>query len=127
MPIFESVEIAKYIPDYHSQYGDCTDQASSWDSSGQSGPYPDEASCVNAGFEWDVYVEWNVDKKQKTINLELVSSFEEGIRMFDDPGGSFAQGDSNPNQTLITMSDSPTSILIDEPLSTFRTRMAKLF
>ncbi len=120
MPIFESVEIAKYIPEYHPTNGCCTDDPS-------CGGYSNETDCVSNNYEWDPDISWTVEKKAKTINLELVSSFEEGMYMYDDPGGSFGMGDPNPNQTLITMSDSPTSILIDEALSTFRTRMAKLF
>ena len=115
MPIFESVVLAVWTPTVLST-GSCSD-----------GGFNNSTDCENNDFTWTPDIQWDKTSKNRTINLEMVSSFEEGVHQFTDPGNAYQAGDSDPTQTLITMSNSPASILIDETLSTFRTRMAKLF
>jgi hypothetical protein len=122
MPIFEPVILAIWTPTYLST-GSCSD-----DHPTTGNALTTITDCENHDFQWTPDIQWDKTSKNRTINLEMVSSFEEGVHQFDDPTGStYAAGDPDPAQTLITMSNSPASIMIDEALTTFRTRMAKLF
>ena len=133
MALFEELPIVEYIPSpvYVNNPNNAALTAALKNLSGTcngDNTYDDDRpGCDNNGGEWENDFTWSAVTNNKVINLDLITSFQEGIRTFDDPAGAWTTGDANPAETFITLGGVNKQFLISQSFNDFRSRMAKLF